>query len=420
MEDLDLVVEEMGLTHLSDASPSIATPRSMSPELIGGEPDDQTPDTTPDEIPDTTSDVALCKTPDNTDTWLELKPDEDGIETPRKVLIAKLDDAWDKRSVTGRYQRVFVLLIQWENHDFKDDFQESIDKYYKMFTELYNYNVRIFKIPSRKPNLAVAKVLAELAENDASDTLFIIWYDGHGCEHPDRRGSPVWWSHSDPGKAREVNSSIVSTTLGDCEADIFLVNNCCSGLTCDRFSGKGIVESISSSAFNTIEVGSIDPVDPSPCMAWAAHRILSDQKYVDGGITIAELHRQICLATQWTGTTASRVTREDGEEMDDTPQWKYHNVRTQPVYTRLSADAAGPLGRTRSIVLVKLTYETTNPIWWGQKRVELHLRLNDYNDIDPDDWVNWITSAPPCVVKARLQFEEEPGEQEKNSEDDWD
>jgi hypothetical protein len=100
-----------------------------------------------------------------------------------------------------------------------------------------------------------------------------------------------------------VNSSIISTTLGDCEADILLVNNACSSLTCDRFNGTGIVESISASAFNTVTFGSIDGSDLSPSMTWAAHKILSDEKCVKQGITVAELHRRICLATQWAGST---------------------------------------------------------------------------------------------------------------------
>lgn len=100
-------------------------------------------------------------------------------------------------------------------------------------------------------------------------------------------------------QAQVVQSGIISNALSDCEADILLVNNACNSLTCDRFIGTGIVESISASAFNTFTYGSIRNDDLSPSMTWAAHQILSDKRSVEEGITVAELHRRICLGTQW-------------------------------------------------------------------------------------------------------------------------
>lgn len=244
-------------------------------------------------------------------------------ESPVQQVGKRVEHTWRKRDSTSRYQHVVVLLIHWKEHDLGDSIDKSASKYEWMFEYLYNYEVWRVKLPGKKPHESLARDLLQLARKDSPDVLFIIWYDGHGVEHGDRRGSPTWCSHRDPKlviypsyimqlpppspismlavcrKSQTLDSTIISTILSDCEADILLVNNSCNSLTCSRFNGTGVVEAISASAFQTLTYGAIDASDPSPSLSWAAHKILSDKNCVDEGITVAELHRRICVATQW-------------------------------------------------------------------------------------------------------------------------
>ncbi|KAJ2985215.1 hypothetical protein NUW58_g118 [Xylaria curta] len=340
-------------------------------------------------------------TPDATDDWSTPEPPEPTEFASFQRLQSGIFRAWEKRH-TSRYERVIVLIIRWGEHDFDDEvFEKSLHDYETMFTRLYNYDVWRFKIPKKKPRTALANELARLAEKDSPQTLFVIWYDGHGREHEDRRGPPMWCSHGDPKISQSVDSGILSTNLGDCEADILLFNNACESLACDRFNGGGVIESISASAFKTSTYAAIDASDLSPSMTWAVYRILSDEKCVEHGITAAELHRRICLATQWAGS--SRYP-DYGESDDERVFWCTSDVRTQPVYTRLSADEPGPAGATRSIVLRSLPEghgHLAND--YAPRHIRLELGICNLEDIDPKQWMDWIASAPPSIKSARLE-----------------
>ncbi|KAF2964577.1 hypothetical protein GQX73_g8992 [Xylaria multiplex] len=286
---------------------------------------------------------------------------------------------WIKRGYTTRYERVIVLMISWEEHDLGSSVEESRRQYTLMFRSLYNYDVWHFAIPSKKPHIALASELIKLAEQDSPETLFII------CGE----------------ESQMVDSSIISTTLSDCEGDILLIINACSSLTCDRFHTKGIVESISASAFNTSTFGSISGNDLSPSMGWAAHKILMGEKCVEEGITIPELHRRICLATQWAGSS-NYVDFDELHEPEDGIDWHTSDTRTQPVYTRLSADAPGPGGRTRGIVLRKLV---TKPHSAGgtDRFIIVKLGVEDFYSIDAKEWTEWIMSAPSGVWFPKIE-----------------
>ncbi|KAI0096384.1 hypothetical protein GGR51DRAFT_568419 [Nemania sp. FL0031] len=371
---------------------------------------------------------------DNTDSITEVNT-SDGTETEEKAtrpdppchnepsplesVQTKVDTDWYRRNRPCRYRLAIVLMIYWEEHDFGDEMDEGVNRYEWMFRNLYNYEVRRFKIPRRKPHLALVGELVELMRLDSPETLFIIWYGGHGAEHIDRRGSPQWCSHQDPKEQKSVQSGIVSTTLSDCEADILLINDSCNSLTCDRFNGTGVVEAISSSAFSTSTYGSITGDDLSPSMTWAAHKILSSEKCVEEGITVAELHRRICLATQWAGS--DKRPHWNGLDPDDgiPTIWDQVYIRTQPVYTRLSADPAGPCGRTRSIVLCKLQDPPVDVYQQPETYIRLSLGLDYPENIDSDRVSNWILSAPFDILKVKLEWEkkEEPAHSDKTP--DW-
>ncbi|KAI0476687.1 hypothetical protein F4859DRAFT_521264 [Xylaria cf. heliscus] len=398
------ISDELASTCLSDGVVSVSTSDSMSStpaddstylveSLVFSELED-------DDKPNSEY-VGVCMTdwdpPNPPQDDNDDDADYDGM-TPLEEVQERMRAKWGSRREVSRYTQVIVLLISWEKHDLGAGLQDAITKYQTMFEELYNYEVWSFRIPSKKPHLALTRQLVQLAQRDCPDTLFIIWYDGHGLEHADRRGAPRWCSHHDPEKSRSVDSGIVPATLNDCEADILLVNNSCESLTCDRFNSKGIVESISASAFNTTTYGSIQPDDLSPSMTWAAYRILRDRQCVEDGITVTELHRRICLSVQFGFDQRSNFNDSD------VLTWDTSSIRTQPVYTRLSADAPGPGGRTRGIVLGKLRerYEQYDS---NEASADMRVRLQVMHpdQIRPKEWIDWLLSAPSCVDKAFLE-----------------
>ncbi|TRX94458.1 hypothetical protein FHL15_004613 [Xylaria flabelliformis] len=409
--------DELASTRLSDEVFSVSTSNSTSPEASTGSLDsDKSTTQLSSDLRDDSPDDAYWGTPE---------AEEDKIRLLDEINNS-VKGAWADRHDTTRYAQVIVLLISWEEHDLGQELHDAIRQYTSTFEYLYNYEVWHFEIPSRKPHLALTSQLLELAERDSSETLFVIWYDGHGLEHQDRRGSPRWCSHGDPKISQIVDSSIISATLSDCEADILLVNNACSSLTCNRFNGKGIVESISASAFDTVTYGSVTPNDLSPSMTWAVLQILRDRRCVEEGITVAELHRRICLAVQWGNYEQPEidetvVSDQEKSSLDTLTskahlQWKYPNIRTQPVYTRLSAQPAGAHGKTRSIVLGRLEYPKGCSDSMGKPDMQVQLRVSYPDRIDPKEWIDWLLSAPSCVEFLRLDINDEESWQNVNEE----
>ncbi|KAI1264946.1 hypothetical protein F5Y18DRAFT_436375 [Xylariaceae sp. FL1019] len=340
---------------------------------------------------------------DKNDDDNDTSPPQDAADEQTLQAINEIvGSQWNNREASTRYKHVHVLMIHWEESELRSETGEIIEHYSWVFEHLYNYQVSAFEIPSQKPHRALLKRLAQLVEADSPETLFIIWYDGHGSEHPDRRGAPQWTCTGDINSPA-VDSSVLATALADCESDILLIVNACCSLTCDRFNTKGVVECISASAFNTTTTGTLFPTDQTPSMTWAALRILKDKKCPEEGITVPELHRRICQGTQW----AASNYYPDPNGIGGGLEWKYCDIRPQPVYTRLSADPAGHHGVARNIVLRKLF--GGGPSWcltFGDADINVKIRLSDRTQaIDRREWADWILSAPPgvsfaCVEKA--------------------
>ncbi|KAI0517625.1 hypothetical protein F5B22DRAFT_111793 [Xylaria bambusicola] len=389
----------------NDSNP-VVTPISTSPELSENteQPERSDDSNHSNESVKESSEEENGDHKDNSnsvDPWgLTELPEYVDTRTPLQITQDEVKENWVRRSETSRYERVIVLLISWEEHDLPG-LDADQKQFQTTFECLYKYDVWRFKIPMKKPHLALTKKLMDLARADSPETLFIIWYDGHGNEHEDQRGCPRWSSHFEAKMSSTVDSSIISIALADSEADILLINNACSSLTCGRFRGEGIVECISASAFNTSTYGSHKPDDLSLSMSWAALRILRDRKSVEEGISVTELHRQICLAVQWTGGE-----HPDYDEVNPESQvfWKPRDIRSQPVYTRLSADAVGAHGRTRGIVLrqLKPTMGSFGD-YIHQPDLQIQLKVTSVDEMDSKQWSDWLLSAPPDVLVIRLE-----------------
>jgi hypothetical protein len=100
--------------------------------------------------------------------------------------------AWPNRDEI-RYTRVLVLLLSWEDDDL--GVRMEIDSLHKVFEDMYHFSVTEFKIPSLKPGIEVHKcILAflELFEDDAKNTLRIVYYGGHGRGVQYSTEPPMW------------------------------------------------------------------------------------------------------------------------------------------------------------------------------------------------------------------------------------
>lgn len=78
------------------------------------------------------------------------------------------------------------------------------------------------------------------------------------------------------------------------------------------------------------------------------------------------------------------------------------------MYTRLSADPAGPGGRIRTIVLQKLEKYVQPSQIVPHGELQLRLKVDDPDKIDTKEWADWITSAPRGVCSVQLELKKEP------------
>lgn len=353
-----------------------------------------------------------------------VQPYED-LTSPLTVqdLERQVLSRWSTRQDTP-YTAVHVLLVRWEECDAESstELDETTPKLRELFSTIYNFTVTEYHIPSHKPHHALNRRLLELADLDAPETLFIIWYDGHGREHPDRRGAPRWFSGSTPeagaasASSPELDSSIVTTVLGACEADVLLVHNSCQSLTTERTSGPGLFDCLSASAFDTYTYGGLN--DHSPSMTWAVVQILGNEAVADGGISVAELHRLVGVATQWAGSPNRPVV-----ENSKLREWVTTNTRTQPVHTRLSSSSSSSssgsskTGR-RDIRIQKLKprpsataeikahrEQYAEELAWGAAGFNLRMIVDfeKHRGLDARAWREWILAAPSEVLELKIE-----------------
>lgn len=134
------------------------------------------------------------------------------------------------------YKHVFVLLLSW--HPECDDMvvDPEVQKLKNVLENIYNYNVESVQIDSRLPaspqaqaNLAVAQFVHL---NDKEDTLFIVYYAGHGSPGKDRGHLNMTGRRRQEGKRvaqqfSHFNWNSVENLLSMTRADVFLIFDCC-------------------------------------------------------------------------------------------------------------------------------------------------------------------------------------------------
>jgi hypothetical protein len=110
-------------------------------------------------------------------------------------LAADLDRAvqagWPRRHDI-RYSKVEVLLLRWAEDDL--GVLAELRDLHHVFTDLYHFEVETYDIPSHKPNNALSRRVLDFLENDKEETLFILYYAGHGKASPQSNEGAVWFA----------------------------------------------------------------------------------------------------------------------------------------------------------------------------------------------------------------------------------
>jgi hypothetical protein len=110
------------------------------------------------------------------------------------TFVNRLKHAYEHRWTTRKtpYKKVFALLVRWEEDDLV--LKTEIKDLGRMFRDTYHFDTQTWLIPSGKQRYSALfqKVLSFLTENDGDETLFILYYGGHGYQ--DAHSQPIWVS----------------------------------------------------------------------------------------------------------------------------------------------------------------------------------------------------------------------------------
>ena len=115
-------------------------------------------------------------------------------ELTRDLGIALQRD-WASRHQAGfsKYRAVKAFLVSWEEDDL--GVEAEIGDLARLFEHTYSYQVEKWKIPSRPPQVALDKKVAELVEElEDPSTLLIFYYAGHARPSRQYGSYPVWQS----------------------------------------------------------------------------------------------------------------------------------------------------------------------------------------------------------------------------------
>jgi hypothetical protein len=107
-------------------------------------------------------------------------------------LEASVQAVWPRRH-DFRYSKVQVLLISWGEDDL--GVVKEVTDLQKVFEDLYHYEVKLYRIPSVKPDKALKRRMLEFLDSDREDTLLILYYAGHAKKSPQSNEAPIWLAY---------------------------------------------------------------------------------------------------------------------------------------------------------------------------------------------------------------------------------
>ena len=97
--------------------------------------------------------------------------------------------AWPTRR-DSHYERVHVLLLSWEDDNL--GVEQEIKRLGHVFSNLYQFDVREFRIPRKTPGRATISQVSTFLGMDAHDTLFIVYYAAHARLSHQTNEPPIW------------------------------------------------------------------------------------------------------------------------------------------------------------------------------------------------------------------------------------
>lgn len=111
------------------------------------------------------------------------------IETFAVDLQAAVNAVWPSR-YRGRYGEVHVLLMSWEDDNL--GVETEIRRLGNVFSNLYQFEVREFRIPRKTPGKATTKEVSKFLENDGSGNLLVVYYAGHARLSNQANDPAIW------------------------------------------------------------------------------------------------------------------------------------------------------------------------------------------------------------------------------------
>ncbi|KAH7370074.1 hypothetical protein BKA65DRAFT_487637 [Rhexocercosporidium sp. MPI-PUGE-AT-0058] len=172
-------------------------------------------------------------------------------------LQVAVNAGWSRRH-NIRYCKVQVLLLKWQDDDL--GVETELKDLGHVFADLFHYGVDVFDIPSEKPDKALKRRVFDFLENDADETLLILYYAGHARSSIQANEAPIWIANRRIDSP-SLPSGGIQSMFEEADADVLLLYDCCNSAATAESSStqphKGVTEVIAACGYETIapEVG---------------------------------------------------------------------------------------------------------------------------------------------------------------------
>lgn len=150
---------------------------------------------------------------------------------------------------TQRFSKVQALMLHWEIDDlFVLPELEDLEKCLR--TE-YCFETDIFSIPSENSHLELMLKIADMVkQHESEDTLLVVYYGGHARIDEGRQST---WCATRRAGSPWLQWSAIQTLLERSISDVLILLDCCAGAASATFpTGQSMTETISASSWDAI------------------------------------------------------------------------------------------------------------------------------------------------------------------------
>ncbi|CZR65496.1 related to cholesterol oxidase precursor [Phialocephala subalpina] len=186
------------------------------------------------------------------DRWqahIGLKTFGEGLNAAAKAIFPN-----ESRS---RYTKVYVLMLSWADEDPNLPVSIEILKLFKVFKDIYHFDVEVWKIPDEACHLEVNQKVLDFVKlgGDSDDHLKIVYYAGHARLTKNRRLAWTSGRRNRQGKSPTVQWSGIQNALEHAQSDVLILLDCCHAGTANNNEGNGVTELIAACAYNSLANG---------------------------------------------------------------------------------------------------------------------------------------------------------------------